>query len=482
MNRSNRWRSPYGIAPWLLMGMAAILLGLFPFTLRSFSTDWVPLAVFAVICPFLIALAGDVRKFFLAVILLDIPFAIDKSFEYDVTLTPYGTTVGFNFSLTSIALIVLFGLWFVQSSLRREPLPVRPVGKLTLPLLLYLFFCILSITAAKMVKLSLFELVILVQILLLFIYVVATVRTEADIRFLVAAMMVVLILESMTIILLGVTGQGFKIAGVSGEVNALPGSHISSRIGGTLGSPILAASYLELSLPAALAVFLTNLNLRYKILAGVAFGLGGLALILTFSRAAWGVMLVTTLILLIILRKKKVLNWGLILVLMAGALLMGAVFGQAILSRILGYDLGSAANRIPLIRLAWLIIKDHPILGVGMNNFGWVLPDYVTPDFYGTFLYAVHNKYLLVLAETGIGGLITFLWFLASVLKWSGSVWRDRDPLLAPLALGLGLGGAAQMVHMLVDVFHSRPQVEQLWFVAAVLAAIYLVQQEKKKC
>jgi O-antigen ligase len=90
----------------------------------------------------------------------------------------------------------------------------------------------------------------------------------------------------------------------------------------------------------------------------------------------------------------------------------------------------------------------------------------------GEFLFVVHNKYLLVWAETGIVGLLAFLGFLFATVHRGWQGWRFRDRLLSPLALGLTVAIAGQMVHMFFDVFHSRPQVQTLWLAAALVFAI----------
>jgi len=74
-----------------------------------------------------------------------------------------------------------------------------------------------------------------------------------------------------------------------------------------------------------------------------------------------------------------------------------------------------------LTYLAFRIIGDHPVLGAGSNNFSVVMDRYLTPEFRHGFLYAVHNKYLLIWAETGIGGLLAYLAFLFGSLRKGGN-------------------------------------------------------------
>lgn len=160
-------------------------------------------------------------------------------------------------------------------------------------------------------------------------------------------------------------------------------------------------------------------------------------------------------------------------------------FHNVISARLLGDDKGSAASRIPLMYLAFRIFADNPVLGVGANNFSVAMGPYLTPEFRHPalpcqevtcrqgFVYAVHNKYLLVLCETGIGGLAAFLAFLFAALRRGWHCWNFRDSFLSPLALGFLVGIAGHMVHMNVDIFRGRPMQQMIWLVAALLVAMH---------
>ncbi|MBS0605263.1 MAG: O-antigen ligase family protein [Verrucomicrobia bacterium] len=77
----------------------------------------------------------------------------------------------------------------------------------------------------------------------------------------------------------------------------------------------------------------------------------------------------------------------------------------------------SDAGRIAYQKVSWEMTKEHPLLGVGYNNFQLHLKD-LTPSDYSKPLYSkVHNIYLLVLSEMGICGLMVFLLFLISILR-----------------------------------------------------------------
>jgi O-antigen ligase len=164
------------------------------------------------------------------------------------------------------------------------------------------------------------------------------------------------------------------------------------------------------------------------------------------------------------------LKTPIVLILILGMLCLP--FQNVISARLVDDDKGSAASRIPLMKLAFRIIEDNPVLGVGANNFTVVMDRYLTSDFREGWLFAVHNKYLLVLAETGIFGFLAFLAFFLDALRKGWRCWVQRDPLLSPLALGFTAGIAVHMLHMTVDVFRGRPTQQLVWLVAGLLTAM----------
>ncbi len=84
----------------------------------------------------------------------------------------------------------------------------------------------------------------------------------------------------------------------------------------------------------------------------------------------------------------------------------------------------------------------------------------------------MHNRYLLVWAETGVIGLAVFLWFLLSTLHRALGVVRSTNRVLALASAGLLAGVLAGMVHLTVDLYHNRPLVQLLWLIAGLVIAI----------
>jgi O-antigen ligase len=201
--------------------------------------------------------------------------------------------------------------------------------------------------------------------------------------------------------------------------------------------------------------------------------LGVIALLLTGSRGAWLATFVSFIIFGIVALLRGWLRFRIVALAIAFGLLIGIFFFGPIYERIFGYDAGAAASRVTQYQVAFQIIKDHPIFGAGANNYFYALSQFLIRNpLEDVFRWVVHNKYLLVWAETGIFGLLFFILFLLSTIRQGFKIVRFKDSFISPLALGFTTAIIGNMAHMFVDVFHGRVQVQLLWTVAALLMAI----------
>jgi O-antigen ligase len=259
-----------------------------------------------------------------------------------------------------------------------------------------------------------------------------------------------------------------------------PGDY-GGRVGGTIGSPNTAAAYLCLTLSLAIGVLAARPTGQLRRLTVLALSLGVLALIVTGSRGGWVAFAISSSLIGVWTIRRRLVRprTGGLVVLCIVAL--STPFWGTITQRVVGNDNGAASSRVPLMKLASEMISAHPLLGLGVNNVGVDIPEYAGPQFDGQWLYTVHNKYLLVWAEAGIGALLAFVWFLVVTLRRGLRSARSSDRTLAPLAVGLAAGIAGQLIHFGVDLFQSKPDVEGLWLAAGLLAAIELILLRERR-
>ena len=418
-----------------------------------------------------IALAGSGRRILLAIVLLDIPLQIDRHFAYRSDAADLGALGGFSVSLTTLALAGLYAGWAIDRLVRRNR-STRVSLPLLAPIAPYVLVSALSIVTALDLGLYARGLWLLLQMFLVYVYVAGAVRTEEDVRFVLVLLLCGLVLEGGIIVGLGLAGEGFKVAGLTGRIDDYTEEfgHMA-RFGGTVGSPNNAAMYLEMLLAPAVAVLATRLGRPVKVLAVLGLGLGAAALMTTQSRGGWLAALLSLAIVCLSLWRGRKLSPVVPLVLVLVLSGIGLLFRESVLNRLSSDDRGSAQSRVSLVPTAFDIIGEAPLLGVGANNYTAALEPRLSL-LGNQWLFTVHNQYLIVWAEVGLIGLIAFLWFLAATFRHGWQRWKRDDAVLSPLALGFTAGLAGQMVHMHVDIFNSRPQVQLLMTVAALLAAM----------
>jgi O-antigen ligase len=456
---------------WAAGGSAGALLGLYALVFAGLPAPWSVLSLGVVLSLLLVLIIRQVRKLLLAVVILDIPFKVNIFLGHrpDAQL---GTLPGWSLSLTTIALVGLYGLWIAEGLARNPGMP-RPAFRRSLPPALYLGCALLSLAAAREIMFALFAIFLYAQLLLVYLYIASWVRTRQEVLFVVTLLLVGLILESLLIIISQATGHSFDLGFLSSRVDSTVGAAGElTRSAGTVGSPNTAAIYLTLLLAPALGLVLTRLGRWYRGLGALAFGLGTVALIFTFSRGGWAAFAVSLVVFCILAWWRGWLAPGVPLLIAVMGGLVVTLFQDAILARLLSADNAAAASRIPLMQIAVLMIRDHPLLGVGANNFAVAMAPYLTPDFSRIWLYTVHNRFLLVLAETGIGGLGAFLALLALTVRQGWRCAKQADPLLAPLAAGVMAAILGDMTQMLVDVYNAPPQLQLLWLIAGLAVAL----------
>lgn len=423
-----------------------------------------------------------VRRWLLAVMILDIPLQCGTHLAFRPDAALLGAIEGFDVSITLIALAGLWIGWIFSARAANEKIHIC----IHWPIVAYTIIATASWFAATDGTLALFQIFLLAQMLLFYIYVSSNVQFRKEIAGIVWLLLAGAAIESLLVLAMAMTGSDFAILRHVGIKTSMdtpgPGGGIT-RPGGSAGSPNYTSAYLGMMMTLAVCVWQTEALRRWRSLAAVVFLFGAAALACTFSRGGWIAVALSLAILGVARWKRSGLTRKTAAAFVAG-LILAALFlfvPNPISARALGDDEGSAHSRIPLMHLAMRVIEANPLLGVGANNFGTVMNEYAGSEFRQEWIYTVHNQFLLVCAETGVFGLVAYLWILLSMIRQGWRVWKFGDELFSTLALCIVASVCGLMSHMLVDIFSGRAIVQLVWLFAALLTAMEgIVARERR--
>jgi O-antigen ligase len=226
-----------------------------------------------------------------------------------------------------------------------------------------------------------------------------------------------------------------------------------SRVRAFYGSPNNLALYLGRLLPLVLVFTVWSRRQPRKWFYGIAAIAMAAALLLTFSRGAWLVGVPFSMLFVAGLRGRRslILAAGLLAV---AALMVLLLMGPTRLALLLDPATDTTYFRLQLWRSSLAMIRDHPVLGVGLDNFLYQYrTHYVLPTAWEEFnLSHPHNLVLDSWLRLGLPGLAVFLWLMVSFFRSGWLAYRHlRESGERLLALGL-LGGMVYTVaHGLID-------------------------------
>lgn len=232
-------------------------------------------------------------------------------------------------------------------------------------------------------------------------------------------------------------------------------------------------TYLATALPLPLALVLFASIGRKKKLGLIAvFLLLAACLLLTFARGAWLGFLAGFLFLLAFIGWKR---FSAVLIILGLLLSLTVAFGPPAIKAQLAYfkSLGSdtsSADRILIWKTGWKMFLDKPLFGHGLNTFMSIFERYKPAD-YPWIVYA-HNCFLQMAAETGIIGLLVFLWFCASILIQAiTKFFAASDKLIKAAIIGAAACIIATLTNSFVDTnLYSLPLAVLFWSLCGLAA------------
>lgn len=225
------------------------------------------------------------------------------------------------------------------------------------------------------------------------------------------------------------------------------------RIHGVYGSPNNLGLFLGRIVPILATVALFGGSVRRRAIYCLIGLPIVLCLYLTYSRGAWLLGLPAAFIFLGLMRGKKTLLITLLAILVI-ALSLLPLIGTERLASLVNTQSGTTFLRLKLWQGSLNMIRDHPLLGVGLDNFLYQYRTrYVLPEAWEELdLSHPHNIILDFWTRLGILGVIAIGWLQFAFFRKALHLYRqqeDRD--LRALLLGLMASMVAFLAHGLID-------------------------------
>ncbi len=401
--------APLWIAAVALTAAAALLPGL-----------WSMAGLFALVAFWLMLFKPEVAIYLLA---LSVPLgslAVTDRESASFAVTPTEAIAG-----------VLVVAWALRSLARRRF--VIPVTPLTIPLLAMLAAVAASGFQATNLALTLKETLKWVELILVYLFVVAEMSTARQVLTLLLMLLAGAAIEALVGAVQFVLGIGPEFFAIGRFMRAF----------GTFEQPNPYAGYLGMLIPLAVGLLLSRPSSKvrnYTVIVGL---LAVAAVGMSLSRGAWlGIALALSLMMLFWSRRSRLL-------LSVGALASTPVAALAFMNLLPSEISSRLATALDYFRFVdvtqeqvttqnWAVIERvahwqaaldmiaaHPLFGVGAGNYPVVYEWYAVQGWAEPLGHA-HNFYLNMAAETGIAGALIYIAFILTALIFT-IAWLVRS-------------------------------------------------------
>jgi O-antigen ligase len=365
--------------------------------------------------------------------------------------------------IEDIIIFIVFLSWFIKTAVYKGVglLLKTPLNQ---PIMLYvfasLFSTLLGVISGNVGLLSgsLYVFKYMEYFLVFFIFVNNITERDQIIRFIIAAFLVAL------------------FTGIYASIQIPFGVRVSAPFEGESGEPNTLGGYLILIISVAGGFLLTATEQRVKLYLTVLTAILALPFIFTLSRSSW-VAAIPMFFLFFFLTDKKInITLTLLAVIIVSPILLPHTVTERVTTTFipdpdyerterignLGLD-SSTSARIHSFRYSLSKWKQKPLFGWGVTGVG-----------------IIDSMYFRLLAETGIVGLLAFLFLIYTIVRYLYDTFRKtQDPLLSTLSLGMLAGTAALLGHSIgAASFIIVRIMEPYWF---FMACIFTLREIEKK-
>ncbi|MBE5821937.1 MAG: hypothetical protein E7311_05055 [Clostridiales bacterium] len=266
--------------------------------------------------------------------------------------------------------------------------------------IVYMFSAITSINVMSSIKIAL-----LVGSFILFYFVIVnSFENEKQVKTVVT----IFIIAGVLVSIYGIYQYIFIANSTSSWVDSEMFEDLNTRVYSTFENPNVLGEYLLLVIPVAVSMFFAEKGIFKKAIAFIFVSIMMLCLALTFSRGCYlGILFAASVFVIL-------LNFKFIILFFAGILALPFVLPKAILDRFTSIgDMkdSSTSYRVNIWKACIDMIEGCKLasLGQGKDVFNRIYPMFAYNE---SMAEHSHNLYLQIIIETGICGILTFVFMI----------------------------------------------------------------------
>lgn len=399
-------------------------------------------------------------------------------FERVPTMNLAGVDLKIN---TILGFLTIFA-WLAASMFNARKWKIQP-NALAWPISLFVIALLLSLTQAFNLSRGIEVLIFSLFTIVLSFMTVNMIPEKTALE----KTVIVLFISAFFVALFGLFQFGGDVIGLPASITQLKigyGSKVFGfpRIQAFSMEPLYFANYLLIPLSLSVAYFFSHANLIKRRWLVVLMILLLVNFALTVSRGGY-LGLAATLFLLLVFYFRQVFTRKTVIVLMIFLVVAGSVMfalsrgqsrsTQAFINQVTLQDAKkgseSVQGRLTTFDFAYGTFKKHPILGIGIGNYGPYFKNF-PPVMPKTGWDIVNNEFIELLAETGLVGTICYGLILLVIIWRSLLVLKiARDPFLRASLIGLLTAFIGVMVQY---NFFSTLYIIHIWVLIGLLVAV----------
>ena len=454
---------------FILLGL---IMGLFVHNLSNLPIKWSVTLVSGLLLVIFVLATGISRNLLIFSLIVLIVLFFDFHLVY---VEHNGIANGLTISLLDIILIVMLfrrTLYYRQNPVfvfEKNSLSAR-AKFLAIGLLVT---ALLSTVNSPDILLTILGIIQFAKMILLFYFIISEVKFENDFSFISLSLVCSLAILSLFCLMQYITQTNFTI---DFQVITTPSWYIGGfQPVGTTGSSNVTASQLIALMPFGLAALIRNKNFFFRLIAFSSVISAFVILILTQSRAGWLACALSLGIFLYLVLLKRLLKLRYALIIIILIIATGVTFFINIFEESSIQDISNPNtlyDRKNLLLTSFRMIKAYPLVGVGFNNYTNVMQQYTPPNLAYTWIYLVHNNYMLIWSEIGTIGFIIYILFIFYIYR---NILFSLKLLVSNLSLvGISIISSliALNIHMFFESFAGGSAAFLFWFMCAFAVSL----------